>query len=80
MDRIVFCLQVGIWDPTNSLHYTWNYSVAYAEVIQSLKNRTLKVTTILVNINLFFYFELDSTLIFKSKLLRKLLAILNIVY
>ncbi|KAF8794053.1 Glutamate receptor ionotropic like protein [Argiope bruennichi] len=39
--------KVGIWNSVNGLHFTWNYSVAYAEVIQSLKNRTLKVTTIL---------------------------------
>ncbi|XP_054715821.1 glutamate receptor ionotropic, kainate 2-like [Uloborus diversus] len=39
--------KVGIWDSSKGLHFTWNYTIAYAEVIQSLRNRTLKVTTIL---------------------------------
>ncbi|KAG8177768.1 hypothetical protein JTE90_010346 [Oedothorax gibbosus] len=39
--------KVGVWDSSHGLHFTWNYSVAYAEMLQSLKNRTLKVTTIL---------------------------------
>ncbi|XP_071039328.1 glutamate receptor ionotropic, kainate 2-like [Parasteatoda tepidariorum] len=39
--------KVGVWDSSKGLHFTWNYTVAYSEVIQSLKNRTLKVTTIL---------------------------------
>ncbi|GFQ79673.1 hypothetical protein TNCT_537371, partial [Trichonephila clavata] len=41
--------KVGIWNSASGLNFTWNYSVAYEEVLQSLKNRTLKVITILVS-------------------------------
>ena len=46
-------VQVGTWDPTNGANFTRNYTKITTEVVESLHNKTLIVSTILVS-NLIF--------------------------
>ena len=43
-------VKVGSWDPTNGANFTRNYSKTTTEVVESLHNKTLIVSTILVSI------------------------------
>ena len=43
-----FCLQIGMWNPRDGINITKDYSETVVEVADSLKNKTLVVTTILV--------------------------------
>ena len=43
-------VKVGAWDPTNGANFTRNYSKTTTEVVESLHNKTLIVSTILVSI------------------------------
>ena len=45
-------VKVGSWDPTNGANFTRNYSKTTTEVVESLHNKTLIVSTILVSTNL----------------------------
>ena len=42
-------VKVGAWDPTNGANFTRNYSKTTTEVVESLHNKTLIVSTILVS-------------------------------
>ena len=42
-------VKVGSWDPTNGANFTRNYSKTTTEVVESLHNKTLIVSTILVS-------------------------------
>ena len=42
-------MQVGTWDPSNGANFTRNYSKITTEVVESLHNKTLIVSTILVS-------------------------------
>ncbi len=42
-------LQVGVWNPRDGVNITKDYSQEVVEVADSLKNKTLIVTTILVS-------------------------------
>ena len=42
-------LQVGTWDPSNGANFTRNYSKISNEVVESLHNKTLIVSTIVVS-------------------------------
>ena len=53
-------VQVGVWDPSNGANFTRNYTKTSNEVVESLHNKTLIVSTILVGcaliqFHLFFY-------------------------
>ena len=41
-------VQVGVWDPSNGANFTRNYTKTSNEVVESLHNKTLIVSTILV--------------------------------
>ena len=41
-------VQVGSWDPSNGANFTRNYTKTSNEVVESLHNKTLIVSTILV--------------------------------
>ena len=43
-------VKVGSWDPTNGANFTRNYSKTTTEVVESLHNKTLIVSTILVSL------------------------------
>ena len=43
-------VKVGTWDPSNGANFTRNYSKTTTEVVESLHNKTLIVSTILVSI------------------------------
>ncbi len=45
----IFFLQIGTWDPVSGLNMTENQKGKAANVSDSLSNRSLVVTTILVN-------------------------------
>lgn len=53
-DFLFFLLQIGIWDPVSGLNMTENQKGKMANITDSLTNRTLYVSTILVNIALCF--------------------------
>ena len=42
-------VKVGTWDPSNGANFTRNYSKTTTEVVESLQNKTLIVSTILVS-------------------------------
>jgi len=44
----MFSLQIGAWDATSGINVTKKYSDSVKKVVNSLKNRTLIITTILV--------------------------------
>ena len=44
-------VRVGKWDPSNGANFTRNYSKISNEVVESLHNKTLIVSTILVSLN-----------------------------
>ena len=44
-------VKVGAWDPTNGANFTRNYSKTTTEVVESLHNKTLIVSTILVSLS-----------------------------
>ena len=52
-------VRVGRWDPSNGANFTRNYSKISTEVVESLHNKTLIVSTILVSTER-FYFLLSS--------------------
>ena len=44
-------VKVGSWDPTNGANFSRNYSKTTTEVVESLHNKTLIVSTILVSLS-----------------------------
>ena len=40
--------KVGSWSQADGINFTRNYTETYNEVVESLHNKTLKITTILV--------------------------------
>ena len=46
-------VRVGRWDPSNGANFTRNYSKISTEVVESLHNKTLIVSTILVSTQIF---------------------------
>ena len=47
-------VRVGRWDPSNGANFTRNYSKISTEVVESLHNKTLIVSTILVSTEILF--------------------------
>lgn len=45
--------RVGDWNSTQGVNFTRTYGEQHAEIVENLKNKTLVVTTILVNYNSF---------------------------
>ena len=41
-------VKVGTWNQGTGANFTRNYSESYSEIVESLHNKTLKITTILV--------------------------------
>ena len=48
-------VRVGRWDPSNGANFTRNYSKISTEVVESLHNKTLIVSTILVSTERFYF-------------------------
>ncbi len=42
-------MQVGKWDERNGVNFTRNFTESYSEIVESLQNKTLIVTTIYVS-------------------------------
>ena len=42
-------VKVGAWNQGQGINFTRNYTETYNEVVESLHNKTLKITTILVS-------------------------------
>ena len=51
-------VKVGTWNHGAGVNFTRNYTESYSEIVESLHNKTLKITTILVSIFPFFPFSL----------------------
>ena len=47
-------VKVGTWNHGAGVNFTRNYTESYSEIVESLHNKTLKITTILVRICPFF--------------------------
>ena len=47
-------VKVGTWNHGAGVNFTRNYTESYSEIVESLHNKTLKITTILVSISPFF--------------------------
>ena len=48
-------VKVGTWNHGAGVNFTRNYTESYSEIVESLHNKTLKITTILVSIFPFFF-------------------------
>lgn len=44
--------KIGTWNSTEGVNFTKSYGEAYAQVVESLHNKTFVVTVILVSMNL----------------------------
>ena len=42
-------VKVGAWSQAAGANFTRNYTESYSEIVESLHNKTLKITTILVS-------------------------------
>ena len=42
-------VRVGTWTETEGINMTRNFTESYSEIVESLQNKTLIVTTIMVN-------------------------------
>jgi ionotropic glutamate receptor len=40
---------VGVWNRGSGANFTRNFTEAYSQIVESLHNKTLKITTILVS-------------------------------
>ena len=43
-------LKVGTWTEENGVNFTRNYTESYSEIVESLQNKTLVVTTLFVSL------------------------------
>jgi len=59
-------LKVGTWNEAAGVNFTRNFTESYNEIVESLANKTLVVTTILVRhfLNSFFYLMDANTIFF----------------
>ena len=44
-------MQVGVWQENKGVNFTRNFTESYNEIVDSLQNKTLVVTTIFVRIH-----------------------------
>jgi ionotropic glutamate receptor len=42
-------VKVGVWNRGSGANFTRNFTEAYSQIVESLHNKTLKITTILVS-------------------------------
>ena len=49
-------LKVGTWTEENGVNFTRNYTESYSEIVESLQNKTLVVTTLFVSVRRFGHF------------------------
>ncbi len=50
-------VKVGTWSERSGVNFTRNYTESYSEIVESLANKTLVVTTIRVRKTTFTFFE-----------------------
>ena len=42
--------KVGVWNESGGVHFTRNFTESYTEIVESLQNKTLVITTIEVRV------------------------------
>ena len=51
-------MKVGVWMEKTGANFTRNFTESYNEIVDSLQNKTLVVTTVFVSINIVIYYYL----------------------